>query len=198
MKRRLFNAFAAMSMVLCLAVCGLWSRSYWWRDDMFVNIGMQPVRNASGATAYFGMRSCNFGSRRGVVYANVHLLLNRSAGLWDPPPGPLRWEHDRLPVGRLGRDGPLQPLLRFEFEHESLEVSANGATTSMFHVALPHWFLSAMFALPAVATWVRRLQRRHRNRRANAGLCPRCGYDLRATPDRCPECGAVPSITGNR
>ena len=55
-----------------------------------------------------------------------------------------------------------------------------------FWVAVPYWML-ILIGLPLpVWTWDRR--RRARARQAR-GLCVGCGYDLRASPDRCPECG---------
>jgi hypothetical protein len=56
---------------------------------------------------------------------------------------------------------------------------------------LPGWSVLALAGLLPIGRFARCVLQR----RVNAsGLCPACGYDLRATPDRCPECGtAVPA-----
>ena len=61
-------------------------------------------------------------------------------------------------------------------------------------LVMPPWVFAAGCAVVAVALDVgRRLRRRRRGRRVQ-GLCPVCGYDLRSSPGRCPECGAEPLV----
>jgi hypothetical protein len=56
------------------------------------------------------------------------------------------------------------------------------------YLHLPYWLLQLLTLAPPIALFWRR---RRPSRRDAAGVCPACGYDLRATPDRCPECGCV-------
>ena len=55
-------------------------------------------------------------------------------------------------------------------------------------VTVPHWFLVLLSAI-VPSLWLRRRMRALRAARLN--VCVACGYDLRATPLRCPECGTV-------
>jgi hypothetical protein len=56
------------------------------------------------------------------------------------------------------------------------------------YVTVPGWFVALACSVPA-ALWLR--HRRRQARRSAQGLCASCGYDLRATPEQCPECGAT-------
>ena len=58
--------------------------------------------------------------------------------------------------------------------------------------SLPLWTVAAVTALPPVA-WLLGFLRKGRSREARlrGGLCVECGYDLRGSPGRCPECGSI-------
>jgi hypothetical protein len=53
-------------------------------------------------------------------------------------------------------------------------------------VAIPLLYIALAFAVGPVA-WL--VQRRRTRERRRLGHCARCGYDLRGSTDRCPECG---------
>ena len=54
---------------------------------------------------------------------------------------------------------------------------------------VPHWPVALVLAMPLAGWAIGRRRRSLRIQRIATGLCPACGYDLRATPQRCPECG---------
>jgi hypothetical protein len=100
----------------------------------------------------------------------------------------------------MPRDGWFRKFAGFALHREqtsTLWVAATHAewltNFTQTEVVIPHWFIVAGFALtPAV--WLRSHIRRQRQRQA--GHCTVCGYDLRATPERCPECGTAVARTG--
>ena len=60
------------------------------------------------------------------------------------------------------------------------------------YLFVPDWFLAAVCGVLPARAWRRGPAERHRQR--TAGRCRRCGYDLRATPGRCPECGTAAAV----
>jgi hypothetical protein len=60
-------------------------------------------------------------------------------------------------------------------------------------IVLPYWLLMTPFAV-VVARNTIGYRRRRAARLRGEGRCVRCGYDLRATPELCPECGASARI----
>jgi hypothetical protein len=84
-------------------------------------------------------------------------------------------------AGRLG----------FHFKRYTYSGTANISTATVNNVdrmeVIPAWFVVLVTGiLPAI--WIVKWRRRPR---WGPGCCAGCGYDLRATPVRCPECGRV-------
>jgi hypothetical protein len=203
MKRRLLNVLTALSLLLCAAACVLWLMSYWTGVHVsrrHTHYGTSPpyqVRDYAYAVTACG----------GLLVQWQHREINRpsaSAGLplgftcetFSAAGHPYPYDSPTSPVPRTA-EARLR-LLGFEWVYPRAPTPAQAAGAYWVSVHSCTVPLPAVAALAAALPigWLARL-RRMRRARAAGTLCPTCGYDLRATPDRCPECGTlVPTRKG--
>jgi hypothetical protein len=80
---------------------------------------------------------------------------------------------------------------RFRSRIADLQLDKTSFVSDIFGwgVGVPHLLLLAVSVLPALWWTLVFRNRTEQTQRRERGLCWVCGYDLRATRDRCPECG---------
>jgi hypothetical protein len=162
----------ALSLLLCVATAALWWRS-WHRSDVF-----ERRHQVDGFTLMSGV---------GEFWVNVYrfdpskrAMRDQNHTLWLHSPFDAErqrtWIRMRDATGRAG----------FFAEHyRTPEIFKDG-----WLVKAPYWALASVLAVAPMISFVGAARRRGRRR---SGRCSVCGYDLRSTPDRCPECGAIPA-----
>ena len=162
-RRWLFSGLAAISLTMCAATAALWLQSYWPQGEFEL-----PFAPSFRIASAYGDLIILWLRSDSVVFS-----INRPAS---------NNSYHSFSIGRYDSHWPSAWVLS--------QVGYPVGTIGYWHLYLHYWFLMIAFALPGL--W-RAFQIVSRNRESNAGLCSICGYDLRATPDRCPECGTVPA-----
>ena len=183
-RRWLSYSLVTLSALLCLAAVTMLARSYWRRDS--VTVHHMPSDHERAVRVLV--------SQSGTAYYDHHISVFRvplpQAGepvlwLWESTSDPQPW----TPFGsaKTSRVLSVFGLDGVSGQGENKRSSYRSTTMSI------HWWpLALLFALSpavAVARWVLQICRRRRSLRQ--GHCRTCGYDLRGTPNRCPECGAA-------
>jgi hypothetical protein len=180
-KRRLLNVLAGLWLLLCIGTVLLWAMGH-------LGPSICPRH-------LVGRWSCRFtGSIAGNVSIGfLHDLATPNVGPQFAPgrrytPRLLAW-YDALPPGFSWRVHGFcvedQPYFEIDASNHMVLVA------KQMGFAIPYWVAWAMW-IPLFFPAARLRRQRILRDRIGKGLCVECGYDLRATPDRCPECGTVP------
>ena len=184
-RRHLLGALTWASFVLCVAVTALW---VWSHLDSW-SLSAYTQRPADGGRDDVRMYALtNLPGTLSLTYQRL-VQIRQVVGPYGS--GPLRRVQFRyyMPHQRLPPTPRNSMLSRCGFWLERLTIPGGNPTYWGFRAGMPHWLPVVVFALAPAVRWTRE---RRRLVRVREGRCTSCGYDLRASPERCPECGASP------
>ena len=185
MLRWCIHLLAVLSLMMCAATVVFWVRSYRFDEGAGYRLkGEYSYRIVSqpGSVWFEIVHEISFFDKKPMpdvlsgawTFSDPHDRF-WTLGFWYKDPGQFHF------LGFVYKRGE-----RFmnRYMRESGVVALDAYPESS--VAVPYWALVTLFALLPLF-WVWRLARRHFRRLP--GHCVKCGYDLRASQDRCPECG---------
>ena len=170
--RILLNALTILSLVLCLASAILWARSF----GRIYALGWTQPPGPDGGGDYVSGNFSGGGAALAVGWMSARAFGSR------PPGGWFWWRDDRPPIRYAGG----MPANRWGWGRDSFR----NADLRYHAIVFPGWLPAVGFTALPLARGALLVRRR---RRVREGHCKKCGYDLRATPDRCPECGGIPA-----
>jgi hypothetical protein len=177
-KRFLFAFVSILSLLIFIACAALWVRSYQVEDALsYYNEATGTNRGAGTLPGALGLARID--------------LFNDESGRRRTISNPEGWRSGQMPPGssnwNLKNTATSVRFLGLSYQMGEIVPGVVGRC-----LVLPFWFL-CLTSFPLPVLWLRDMRRRRRIRRG-PHLCLNCGYDLRASPERCPECGTVRPI----
>jgi hypothetical protein len=153
------------------------------RTVFFINAGNPPASGSFNQTAYqlYSVKGNNVLHIQTTTYAGRSADAARRAVAARPLKA-VDWRPTTRPGYSFNynpdvRHNPLIYRLGFRFSHSMYDGSPS--FPGFTEARLPHWLFALLFAAPPTVFLIRA-------RRKPVNRCQSCGYDLRATPDRCP------------
>jgi len=178
------------SAALLLLTSVAWVRSTKYADIFTYSRTLDPGYAATVTEGQYWHRTLAIELQQGAVY------LQRHSHLYAPlqvPPATFAWIPRRREV-LVFLCTPSSPdvyytLAGFSFSRwDRFSTSWRGAA-----VRVPLWPVASSAAVMPAWGLLAMIRRRGKY---GVGCCPSCGYDLRATPQRCPECGQRADVNG--